>query len=94
LTISFNDGVAQLLSITKTDSTGGVLFFGFTDSNAVITAVTISEGATTGSRDVFGIDDVRFAAATATTPLPAALPLFATGLGVLLGWRRKRKLAA
>ena len=29
----------------------------------------------------------------ATTPLPAALPLFATGLGALglLGWRRKRK---
>ena len=29
----------------------------------------------------------------ATTPLPGALPLFATGLGVLglLGWRRKRK---
>ena len=28
-----------------------------------------------------------------STPLPAALPLFATGLGVLglLGWRRKRK---
>jgi hypothetical protein len=32
----------------------------------------------------------------ATTPLPAALPLFATGLGALglLGWRRKRKAAA
>ena len=30
------------------------------------------------------------------TPLPAALPLFATGLGLtgLLGWRRKRKTAA
>ena len=30
------------------------------------------------------------------TPLPAALPLFATGLGALglLGWRRKRKAAA
>jgi hypothetical protein len=28
-----------------------------------------------------------------TTPLPGALPLFATGLGALglLGWRRKRK---
>jgi probable HAF family extracellular repeat protein len=32
----------------------------------------------------------------AETPLPAALPLFATGLGALglLGWRRKRKHAA
>jgi plastocyanin len=32
---------------------------------------------------------------TAATPLPAALPLFATGLGAmgLLGWRRKRKNA-
>jgi len=30
------------------------------------------------------------------TPLAAALPLFATGLGALglLGWRRKRKAAA
>ena len=34
--------------------------------------------------------------ATAATPLPAALPLFATGLCVmgLLGWRRKRNNAA
>ena len=34
--------------------------------------------------------------AGAETPLPAALPLFATGLGALglLGWRRKRKQAA
>ena len=32
-------------------------------------------------------------AATPPTPLPAALPLFATGLGALglLGWRRKRR---
>jgi hypothetical protein len=30
------------------------------------------------------------------TPLPAALPLFATGIGALglLGWRRKRKARA
>jgi hypothetical protein len=34
-------------------------------------------------------------ATVSSTPLPAALPLFATGLGALglLGWRRKRKLA-
>jgi hypothetical protein len=33
---------------------------------------------------------------TSTTPLPTALPLFATGLGAvgLLGWRRKRKARA
>jgi len=33
---------------------------------------------------------------SAATPLPAALPLFATGLGALglHGWRRKRKIAA
>jgi hypothetical protein len=38
---------------------------------------------------------VAFSEATAT-PLPAALPLFASGLGALglLGWRRKRKAAA
>jgi hypothetical protein len=34
--------------------------------------------------------------AVAETPLPAALPLFASGLGALglLGWRRKRKASA
>ena len=33
---------------------------------------------------------------TSETPLPAALPLFVSGLGTLgvLGWRRKRKAAA
>jgi hypothetical protein len=37
-----------------------------------------------------------FDAFLVTTPLPAALPLFATGLGGLglLGWRRKRKASA
>ena len=36
------------------------------------------------------------APAAGNTPLPGALPLFASGLGALglLGWRRKRKAAA
>jgi hypothetical protein len=36
-----------------------------------------------------------FTASPSVTPLPAALPLFATGIGAmgLLGWRRKRKNA-
>jgi len=40
------------------------------------------------------LDNFSFTAgATTATPLPAALPLFASGLGTLgvLGWRRKRK---
>jgi hypothetical protein len=39
------------------------------------------------------LDDV---SVNAVVPLPAALPLFATGLGALglLGWRRKRKTQA
>jgi hypothetical protein len=41
-------------------------------------------------------DPVTFTPVTNTTPLPAALPLFASGLGALglLGWRRKRKASA
>jgi hypothetical protein len=41
------------------------------------------------------IDDVSFTDAVAT-PIPAALPLFASGLGALglIGWRRKRRAAA
>jgi hypothetical protein len=41
-------------------------------------------------------DDFSILTTSTTTPLPAALPLFATGLGAmgLFGWRRKRKAAA
>jgi hypothetical protein len=40
--------------------------------------------------DVQALDNIT---ATSVTPIPGALPLFATGLGVigLLGWRRRRK---
>ena len=46
-----------------------------------------------------GVDTRYFTVGSAVavvTPLPAALPLFATGLGALglFGWRRKRKAAA
>jgi hypothetical protein len=52
-----------------------------------------------GSFTVQGFDlrtDGSFTTEGAETPLPAALPLFASGIGAmsLLGWRRKRKAAA
>jgi len=48
---------------------------------------------TAGPFNDFGIDQISF---SASTPLPAALPLFASGLGVMgfLARRRKRKSAA
>jgi hypothetical protein len=41
------------------------------------------------------IDNTSLTSSLSSVPLPAALPLFATGLGVLglLGWRRKRRVA-
>ena len=43
-----------------------------------------------------GVDRSGTFTAVIPTPIPGALPLFATGLGALglLGWRRKRKNAA
>jgi len=48
-------------------------------------------------KEIVGSDQIAFTGSdNFQTPLPAALPLFATGLGALglLGWRRKRKQAA
>jgi hypothetical protein len=47
------------------------------------------------SGTIWFLDDVSLTP-TLATPVPAALPLFATGLGALglLGWRRKRKSTA
>jgi hypothetical protein len=61
-----------------------VLFAGIMTGNAYLNIHTTS----------FGGGEIR--GFLAPTPLPAALPLFATGLGALglPGWRRKRKGAA
>jgi hypothetical protein len=56
---------------------------------------TLPDGFTVNDPDMFIVNN-DFVSPTAATPLPAALPLFASGLGALglLGWRRKRKTAA
>jgi hypothetical protein len=56
----------------------------------------VSNNNITFSSAIVGSTLVRTAAVVAPVPLPAALPLFATGLGAigLLTWRRKRKAIA
>jgi hypothetical protein len=68
----------------------------------LITGVRIVTGTTalgpneSASVDLVVMDDFLYAEPQSTVPLPAALPLFATGLGALalLGWRRKKKAQA
>ena len=73
----------------------GVLFESPQVSRVRITSGNVSLGAGQFDPDVVVMDDFIFGEPS-NTPLPAALPLFATGLGALglLGWRRKRKQAA
>ncbi len=58
-----------------------------------VTLIPDGMGGYSGYPDASVFPDVQF---TATTSLPPAVPLFATGLGALglLGWRRKRKARA
>jgi hypothetical protein len=68
-------------------------FIGF--AGGTFTDGTIGHGLDASIIDASSLT-VTFTAETSATPLPAALPLFATGLGALglLGWRRKRKAQA
>jgi hypothetical protein len=102
------DGQSWSLSLVQTLGFGGASL-AFTDTNGVLTGDVAHEccglfGGTTGSLQQFNqvggpVIDAWIAnyyglsGTVVATPLPAALPLFATGLGALglLGWRRKRK---
>ena len=79
-------GVISPVSIDQSLSTG---FFGFESDGALISFVRINPNGTVFATtlDNFTVE---------TTPIPTALPLFATGLGALglIRWRRKRKAAA
>jgi hypothetical protein len=46
------------------------------------------------SNEFYGIDNVLVTGSLAATPLPAGLPLFASGLGVLALLRRRRTTKA
>jgi hypothetical protein len=96
-TVTFNDGTSQSITIPNLGS--GVEFVGFTDAGKLISSVKIdTTSASSPAGDFVAVDDLRYVGGggVSAVPLPAALPLFATGLGALglLGWRRKRKAQA
>ena len=84
---AFDPTIFAFLGTIAIDGPGGLL------------ALEFGNGASGGSPNTLYFTDESdglFGAIAPTTPLPAALPLFATGLGALglLGWRRKQKNVA
>jgi len=97
----YNFGVTDTITLSNLNFSGGEVLTGFTVLSSVfpitvsgLTAHSVSlswnEGAFNGPVTFL---DGEFDTAPVATPLPTALPLFATGLAGLglLGWRRKRK---
>jgi hypothetical protein len=74
-------------SVVLTWQNGGPFAFAFTSDTSGSWCIGTGCLSDAGTNGVWSLNPV---------PLPAALPLFATGLGALslLGWRRKRKAAA
>jgi hypothetical protein len=75
-------------------STGGELFLGYVGDGAPITSFTINvTGFQPGTRDAFGISDIRFLPLT-SVPEPSSLALLGVSVGLCGVWRlvaRRRK---
>jgi hypothetical protein len=89
----YTDWVHSTYTITNPgpDILTFVLLFGATNwADTAFDSGLAFSGLTINGAPIGGEDDI------SATPLPGALPLFATGLGALglLGWRRKKKVAA
>lgn len=95
ITVSFNDGAAQVLHPTS-NSNGGAQFFGFTDTTT-FTSLTIfdNQGGATQVGDAWGID--RLAINVAGVPGPVAgsgLPGLVLAFSGLVAWLRRRRQIA
>jgi hypothetical protein len=89
----FNDTSGGTIHADLTDLIGSGVLAGYTGFGTVDGTVAFSPILPPNGFD--GTFDVTVSA-TLSNPLPAALPLFASGLGALglLGWHRKRKSVA
>ena len=76
--------------VSNSNADNSAIFLGVMDTVADIVSIDYSSSGTGNGPGINKLDIIE------TTPLPAALPLFASGLGALglLGWRRKRKAQA
>lgn len=83
LFIEFNDGVARSFELVD-NTVAGIEFFGFTDLGTSITEISLVLRKVSGTRDIYGIDEVRYVA----IPEPATLLLL--GLGRLGLLKRRR----
>jgi len=102
-TAPFTVGVNVLVPINIALRVDGVATFGATESANFLNSLdfpltnifNLPDGFTVNDPDMFIVNN-DFVPPTAAVPLPATLPLFASGLGVLglLGWRRKRRARA
>jgi hypothetical protein len=86
-TTNYNGSNLACFASTCTDTLFDLVTFAVSGGN--IGSVVLTDNVSAAFE--FGFDP-----SPAATPLPGALPLFATGLGALglLGWRRKRRAQA
>src|SRR4029078_7630405 len=85
--VSFFDTANILLGTVDVSSDGGLVFVGFENPGGLIGRALVTD--VKNNLSVVTIDDLE----VQPVPLPAALPLFAGGLG-LMGWFGRRKKRA
>ena len=88
LNIGYLDGSTDVLNMPAGMSSGGTLFFGFTDVGASITSIDYIAGGGASGTDAVGFDDVRYG--NVTVPEPTSIALMGLGL-IGLGISRRRK---
>ena len=89
---TFNGNSIFSVFSPTTNKTGGFLGWEGLDPTGLSETVYDQHSGSTSTVNG-GLADIFLGTPPPTTPLPATIPLFATGLGAmgLLGWRRKRK---